>query len=533
MAAALLLLRPHLAVAQVSVLTHHMDNLRTGWNNQETELTTGNVGGGGFGLRQTVAVDEQVNAQPLIVPGVALPGQGTHTVIYVATENNTVYAIDAGTGAVLLSQNLGAPMPSSAIPPSGCDKGGDVIGIDSTPVIDPQAGVLYVITYTQENAAPVYRLHALSITTLADIVPSQVIAATVDLANGKPANFNAASTRQRPALLLANNTIYAGFGSFCDHFQTGTRGWVLGWQGGTLAPLTTDALINRQYKAPRRFFLSSIWMSGAGLAADQAGDIYAVTGNSDNSGSTYDSKINPAESVLRLAPDLSTLLDFFTPGGPTYGEPELDMHDLDFGAGGIMLLPTQKNGAVPNLAVAAGKVGTMYLLNQASLGGYAPNGPDNVVGEFQIGSCFCAASYFVGADGVARVVSSGGHHMIVWRLRTSPDTRLAEESRSGTVPTGPDIGFFTSVSSNGTQAGSAIIWAVARPNRSGSLNLTLLAYNAANSETLFSGTAGVWSTGGANANTVPVVANGHVYVGGYKSLSIFGFDTAAPSAARK
>jgi len=519
-AVALLLHVTRPAVAQVSVLTHHFDNARTGWNAQETALNAQTVGNGGFGLLHAVAVDDQLNAQPLIVPGVNVQGQGVHDVAYLATENNTIYAVDAESGAILLSRNLGAPVPASKIADGTCNKTSGVVGIDSTPVIDASAGLLYVVTYTEENNAPIYRVHALNITTLADTVASVIVSARGMLVNNKNYKFDATVSRQRPALLLANNIVYAAFGSFCDHDQQTTRGWILGWNGGTLAPLASSMLDNLLVRVPQRRYLTSIWMSGNGPAADPQGNIYVVTGNSDRSGTTYDPQNNPAESVLRLSPDLATIEDYFTPGG-RYGEPLLDMHDRDFGAGGVVLLPPQA-GNIPNLAVALGKIGTMYLLNQQQLGGYVPNGPDNDVASVKAGGCWCGTSYFTGPDGAGRIVTSGATNEIIWRVRTSNRTGLIKESEAATVPTGPAEGFFTSVSSNGTQAGSAIVWAVARPNRTGALTMTLLAYNAADSTTLFSGAAGAWSSNAANANVVPVVANGYVYVGTYKQLGIFG-----------
>ncbi len=266
-------------------------------------------------------------------------------------------------------------------------------------------------------------------------------------------------------------------------------------------------------------------MSGNGPAADPAGDVYFVTGNTDRSGTSYDSHLNLAESVVKLSPGLELTDDFFTPGGPAVGEPVLDQNDYDFGAGGVLLLPPQ-SGAFPNLAVAAGKVGVMYLLNRDALGGYVPSGPDNDVGHVQIGPCWCGKSYFTGPDAIGRVVSSGGSNVIVWRVQTSPQTALTQESMSATVPSGQDQGFLTSVSSNGTTSGSAIIWAVARPNRFGVQNVTLLAYDASNSSTLFSGVAGSWPYLRPNANIVPVVANGRVYVASYKQLAIFGLGHA-------
>ncbi len=508
------------SAAQVSVLTHHYDNARTGWNANETALNAQTVADGGFGLRHTVSVDQQLNAQPLIVPGVNLQGQGVHDVAYLATENNTVYAVDAESGAMLLSRNLGTPVPASEIVGGTCDKTSGVVGIDSTPVIDAQAGLLYVVTYTEENNAPTYRLHALNITTLADGVASVIVSASGELVNNTSYQFNAAVSRQRPALLFANSTIYAAFGSFCDHDQSTTRGWMLGWQAGTLTPVPSSMLNNKLVQVPQLRYLTSIWMSGNGPAADAQGNVYVVTGNSDRSGTTYDPVNNPAESVLRLSADLSAIEDYFTPGG-RHGEPLLDIHDRDFGAGGVLLLPPQP-GAVPNLAVALGKIGTMYLLNQQQLGGYVPNGPDNVVASVKAGGCWCGESYFTGADGAGRVVTSGGANEIIWRVRTQPTTGLVKESEAAPVPTGGGEGFFSSVSSNGTQSGSAVVWAVARPNRTGALTLTLLAYNGADSTNLFSGAAGVWSSNAANANVVPVVANGYVYVGSYKAMEIFG-----------
>ncbi len=221
------------AVAQMSVLTYHYDNLRTGWNSSETILTPATVRNSGLALQQTVPLDEQVDAQPLLVPGVAVKGQGTHDVVYVVTENNTVYAIDAASGSILLSQNLGTPVPKSALVGGTCSNNSVVLGIASTPVIDPSSGTLYAITYTEESGAAVYRIHALDITTLADTVPSVVIAASHDLADHSIIySFQAAVSRQRPALLLSNGTVYAGFGSFCDHNHSVSRGWVLGWHTG-------------------------------------------------------------------------------------------------------------------------------------------------------------------------------------------------------------------------------------------------------------------------------------------------------------
>ena len=115
-------------------------------------------------------------------------------------------------------------------------------------------------------------------------MPSVVISASHTLTNGALFAFNATYQRQRPALLESNGNVYAGFGSFCDYAGSNSRGWLLGWQSGNLTPLPANRLNDMLFTSPDTFFLSSIWMSGYGLAADSSGNIYFVTGNSDYSG---------------------------------------------------------------------------------------------------------------------------------------------------------------------------------------------------------------------------------------------------------
>lgn len=514
------------AAAPIAVTTHHNDALRTGWNAGETILTPSSVGGGGFKLLRTVPLDDQVDAAPLIVPGQAIAGQGTHDVAYVVTENDTIYAIDVATGAVLLTANFGTPVPRASLPGT-CNTTAQHVGINSTPVIDLATRTLYLIAFTIDGKNIQYRIHALDLSTLADRVPPPVIAAKQRLIDGSTLAFLAGGDRQRSALLLSQGAVYAGFGSFCDIKSDLGRGWVMRWQTGSLASLRPAELLDRLASAPNDVFLSAVWMSGSGLAADPQGHVYFVTGNSDQSGTTYNSKTNLAESAVKLSPHLDTVKDFFTP----FDVATLDMGDLDFGAGGALLLPPQP-GAVPNLAVAAGKDGQMYVMNRDKLGGYTPGGPDQVLQTVQIGPCWCGQSFFMGADGIGRVVSSGGSNVIVWKVQTSPTVALVQESTSAAVASRHNHGFFTTISSNGTSAGSAIVWAAAGPVDAKSATITLYAFDASSgSRTLFSAVAGNWPNPLAAANTVPVVANGQVFVASYKQLAIFGLGTAAPGAA--
>ncbi len=513
----------------INVTTQHYDNLRTGWNSNEAVLTPSTVAGGSFQLQYTVVLDGQVDAQPLLVTSQIING-GTHDVLYVATENNSVYAVDAASGAILLSQNLGTPVPISALP-GKCNNNSNTVGINGTPVIDAVAGILYVITYTLESSHPVYRLHALHIDTLQDSVPSMLISASATLTNGQTYNFTPGSSRQRAALLLANGNVYAGFASFCDFNANISRGWVLGWQTGTLTPLAANKLTNTLAKTPDSFFLSSIWMSGSGLASSAAGDIYFVTGNTDYNGKEYNDITNIAESAVQLSADLSTVKSIFTPGGATDGHSALDKSDLDFGSGGLLLLPPQAVSS-NNLAVAAGKVGIMYLLNADNLRNNATTVTGKAMGQVNIGGCWCEESYFTGHDGFGRVVSSGSDDVVVWKVEGGTKVHLVKLATSSVVANGQDPGFFTTVSSNGTGASTAVIWAVSRPVNSTPANVQLYAFDE-DGHQLFSGVAGTWPNTTGNANIVPVVANGKVYVASYAQLSIYGLGagTAAVSPA--
>ena len=502
-----------------NVTTHHYDNLRTGWNSTETALTPAKVGGALFQLQEQIALDAQVDTQPLLLTAQTING-ATHDLLYVATENNTVYALDAASGAVLMTRNLGTPVPISALP-GGCGNNSNIVGINGTPVIDTVAGILYVIAYTYESNHAVYRLHALNVDTLVDTVTPALISASSTLNNGQGYDFNPAANRQRAGLLLANGNVYAGFASFCDINANLSRGWVLGWQTGTLTPLLNGKLNNTHAASPDSFFLSSVWMSGSGLASSAAGNIYFVTGNSDYSGRTYNHITNLSESAVEMSADLSTVNSLFTPGSAADGHVVLDEEDLDYGSGGLMLLPPQAVSA-SNLAVAAGKVGILYLLNADNLGNGAATATGLPISQTNIGGgCWCVESYFTGSDGLGRVVSSGGNGLTVWKVVGGTKVHLAK-GVSATIPVSvQDPGFFTSVSTNGTAANSVVIWAVGRPVDSSPANVTLYAFNGAGKQ-LFSGIAGTWPNIGGNANIVPVVANGRVYVASYEQLSIYG-----------
>ena len=518
------------AAKPVDILTYHFDNLRTGWNQGEKTLTPGKVKGKKFQIIASTALDDQVDAQPLILGSQSVNGNSAREVVYIATESNTIYAIDGNTGAVLLSKNFGAPVLRSSLP-GQCTNGGPNLGINATPTIDPATHTIYFITYTQESHQPVYRIHAVDPATLTDTIAPVVISASAKLSDGTTFNFNPHESRNRAALLLNNGNLYAGFASFCDYDADKSRGWVLGWNQATLAPLPANILTDTLATSSDDFFLSSIWMSGFGLAGSVAGDVYFITGNSDYAGDSYNKKTNIAESVVQMPSDLSKVKHLYTPIGGPDGWEALDQADLDFGAGGIMLLPPQA-GAATNLAIATGKVGITYIFNADDISNGKKKGGEPL-NQVNSDSCWCGPSYFKDSDGVGRVVTSGGQNVKVWKVDTSgANPTLDFVNQPGQVEGGVFFpGFFTSVSSNGTKAGSAIVWAVGRPTDFSQEILKLHAFDPDKGTELFSAVTGSWVNSFGDSNTVPVAANGKVYVATVQSLAIWGIASAGAKPA--
>jgi len=257
-------------------------------------------------------------------------------------------------------------------------------------------------------------------------------------------------------------------------------------------------------------------MSGYGIAGSGT-QVYFSTGNSDPAGTTYDGTTNIQESVVRLNGDLS-FVGTFTPTNVAV----LDQDDNDLGSGGVMLLPPQ-SGSFPDLAVTGGKDGRLFLLNRDAMQSSGFNSAA-ALDTHQLSGCWCGPSFFTGSDGISRVVTSSGSALNTWQLQLSPSPKLVPEG-TATIPTSSqDPGFFTVVSSNGTNAGTGIIWAVGRPATT--TTVTLYAFAATVSggtyQLLFSSPAGSWPYTQGNANIVPVVANGKVYVASYQALTIFG-----------
>src|ERR1700722_4145802 len=547
------------AVAQTSppkgaVLTWHDDNLRTGWQQQETILSTSTIGS--LGISHSVGLADQVDAQPLVIPGFI----NGHDIVFVADESNNVYQIDANTGAILRQVNLGARVPK----PLNCGNGPPNAGITGTPVIDWASQTLFLIAYVNVNGAtPTYFLHALNLNTLADKVTPLTVAASHPQTDGVAFTFNATNQRQRAALLFANGKIYAAFSSFCDfrgnsNNPTGhsSRGWLLGWAWNgttTLTALGANQLDDRQPTSATNFRLDSIWMAGAGPASDESGNLIFSTGNSDLGASTstwtdttpcsgtatgtVPTNVpcsNIQESVVKLKGDLTGITGLFSPnahyGSFSPNTLQMDKVDNDLGSGGVLLMP-QRGSAF--FAAIAGKDGRLFLFDRSGTG-------LKFLQLYQGSGCWCAPSYFAGADGFPHLVTSQGNSLQTFHL---PSTSLSPVGKSTISSSGQDPGFFTPVSCNGNGAfgnctNTPIIWAVSHPVSNTSTGVNLYAFSGSaptgSLPLLFGPTkVGSWPNIPGDANIVPTVANGLVYIASSKLLTILkeGGTGALPLAA--
>src|SRR6202795_208766 len=348
--------------AQQPFLTSRADISRSGANINETLLTPTNVSKNSFGRLFSFPVDYYVMAQPLYVPNVNIPGQGTHNVVYVVTEMDSVYAIDADTGTQLWYASMlnGGTTASGIYLPCGHGPGFLQEGITSTPVIDPATNTIYLVAKTLLDTTVRHHLHALDITTGSEQAGSPVLITATSTSNAGHVNvFDSKHQKNRPGLLLLNGILYLGFGSnYCNDGDA--TGWVLSYDAASLSQLAV-------FNASPDHGLASIWQAGNGLAADAAGNIFVETAETGapydvpNGGQTF------CNSVLKLAPNL-TVADYFTPWSVAY----LNAHDLDLSSTGELILPDQ-DGPYPHELIASGKQGIVYVLNRDSLGMFSTN----------------------------------------------------------------------------------------------------------------------------------------------------------------
>src|SRR5215471_490282 len=498
-----------------AVLTQHNDSSRTGANLNETFLTTSNVRPGSFGKLFSRPVDGYIYAQPLYAPAVNIPQIGVRNVVYVATEHNSVYCYDADDPAAqnpIWQVSLGNPVPSSDISEEYTDLTPE-IGITSTPVIDPAIGTLYVVAKSKDSAGYHQQLHALDIATGSERSGSPVeIAATAqgegDGSVGGVISFNQLMQLNRPGLLLKNGNIYIAFGSHGDYDPY--HGWVIAYNAATLAQV---AVYNTTPDGGR----GSVWQSGQGLVGADDGSIYLVTGNgtcdsADNCGR------NLGESFIKLSSGL-TPLDWFTPDNRLF----LDGEDLDVGSGGPVLIPGT------NILAAAGKDGILRVVDGSNMGKFNIDVDQNI-------QEFAATAYaFLGspiywnspANGPSIYVWGAGDNLKAFQFNGVDFQRSPVSQGSIVTPVGLPNTAPLSLSSNGNQGGSGILWALCPTSANfGPPPAVLRAFDASDlSVELWNSNlnAARDSVGMFAKFCPPTVAGGKVYVATFSGqLSVYG-----------
>jgi len=492
------------------MVTFHGDPTRQGVSN-ETLLTTSNVNSGHFGKLFSRGVDGFVVAQPLYVPGVTIPGMGKHNVVYVATQHDSIYAFDADnpTSAAPLWQvsfiNPAAGITTVPISEQLCPGTGyNEMGILGTPVIDLATRTLYVSVKTREVTGSTvnyfHRVHALNISTGQEKFNGPVtISASFVAPNGHEIDFSPLPQCQRPGLLLLNDILYVAYGSNgCD---LRAHGWVFAFDAGaTSGTLRQLAYFNT---SPDETYGSSIWQSGTGPAADADGNLFFATANGQFTPDDGDF----GDTILKLNFNGTVFnwLDYFAP----YDQENMRDQDLDLGSGGVILLPDQP-GKRPHLLVAAGKTGTIYVVDRDDMGKFNPNDDSLIVQSLPgaIGPFFSSpvywnnTVYFLGYNDAIKgfALSSG---------MLSPTPTVVSKKI-------PVIGI-PSISANGSNNG--ILWIVRNP--SGPM---LSAFNASNLLELYNSTmVSGRDTLSAPAHFIaPTISKGKVYVGTQTQLVAYG-----------
>src|SRR4051812_14927098 len=497
------------AFAQVNVLTNKYSNSRLGANTAESLLALSSVNSSQFGKLFTFNVDGYVQAQPLYMSNVTING-GTHNVVFVVTMHDSVYALDADTGAPFwqvsfINTATGITTVPMAVQGCGNITKFNEVGILSTPVIDATSGTIYVVAKTQETVGTTnnyyFRLHALDIATGAEKSGGP----TVISATSGALSLNSKAELQRPALLLTNGTLYIAFGSNgCD---LSGRGWLLAYDASSLQQL--GAMVTQ----PDGSYGSAIWQGGTGPAADGSGNIYLSTANGEfNFGTNFP---DLGDSVLKLNfnAGIFTVADYFTP----YDESVLSSQDFDLGSGAVSILPDQ-TGRYKHLLATGSKRGDVYLLDADNLGQF--NMVDNSqIPQYMAGALskynFSSPNYWT--DGVNQYVYYLAHNdfLKAYTLNNGAlsATPIAQTSSKLTTVGLPEI------SANNTTNG--IVWIVRSIN-----GVPLLsAYDATKLFLLYD--SGMAANGRDSLGTVPhfappTIANGHVYAGTQTQLVAYG-----------
>jgi hypothetical protein len=511
--------------AYAGLYTNKNDNSRSGQNLQETILTPSNVVVSKFGKIFSFPTDGHVLAQSLYVANVNIPSPlngsaGYHNVLYIGTNNDSVYAYDADgkVPAGPLWHDSFIDPPSIIPVPGTCVNWTSQEGIMATPVIDPTTNTMYVVVRTLEETTGgctgnyVQRLHALDITTGEEKFGGPVVIQGSVPGTGAGGvdgvvSYSPQWENVRPGLLLSqsasekDSVVYVAAASLNDTLPY--HGWLMGYDSKTLDLKYLNCTSPDGEGA-------GIWQMGAGLTADANGNLYVQTGNG-----TFDDVNDYGETVEKFTPNNGqlTLSDSYTPEN----FPLLNQQDWDVSAAGLLLLPDQP-GNYPHEMVGGGKEGTIYVMDRDNLGGYSPNGNNIVqyiVGAIkastpgQVHGMWGAPSYF---QGNVYIVGKGDYA----KMFTLNNGLLPTTATSiGTVSMEGETAL---ISANGADNG--IVWILQYEAS------TLWAFNPSNL------TEEYYDTNqdpkrdkignGALTRAIPTIANGRIYVPAYGSVLVYG-----------
>jgi len=500
--------------ATTDVLTYHNDIARTGQNLTESILTTSNVTSATFGKIGFYPVDGRVDAQPMYASNVAVPGKGTHNVLIIPTEHDSVYAFDADSGSILWQTSMlaGGETPSD---PRNCGQVSPEIGVTATPVIDRTRGpngAVYVVAMSKNGSTYHQRLHALDLALGTELFggPVEVQASypgTGDNTNGTDVIFDPAQYKERVGLLLMNGMVYTGWASHCD-IQPYT-GWIVAYDASSL--LQTGVL-----NVVPNGGQGALWASGAGLAADNSGNIYFLDANGDfdtsMNASGFPSNGDFGNAFIKLSTSGGlAVADYFE----MFTQQQENSTDTDLGSGGALVLPDLSDGAgqTVHLAVGAGKDTNIYLVNRDAMGKFNPNS-NNIYQELAgalPGGVYSMPAYFNSTVYYGAV----GNPI---KAFTIANAKLSTAPAFQTSNTFAYPGATPSVSANGTS--NAIVWAVENTNPA-----VLHAYSATNLNELYNSNqapGGRDQFGAGNKFITPTIVNGKVFVGTPNGVAVFG-----------
>jgi hypothetical protein len=531
-----ILLLPAALRAQ-NVTTQHYDTSRSGSYPTETQLTPSTVTPSTFSRLFTQSVDGQIYAQPLYMQNVNIGGT-THNVVFVATENDTVYAFDADTNggtnasplwkASMLTSAHGAASGATAIPQGDLSTTDitPIIGITGTPVIDPSTNTIYLVSASKESGSYFQRLHALDITSGAEkfggpVLLSGTVSGNGNGSSGGKLNFDQEWHNNRAGLLLLNGIVYIAFGSHGDNGPW--HGWILAYNAATLKQTSV-------WCSSANGIGAGIWMGGSGIAADNlnptgnspGGRLFVATGNGTfDATKPYSNTMDYGDSIVRLHLNngVMTVADDFSP----LNQAALNNADEDVASGGVLILPDQSGNHTHEL-FQTGKEGRFYIVDRDNMGGYSTSS-DNIAQEIPVNG---GSGSFPIAAGIWGMPAFFNNTMYIWgkndNLKTFPiSSGKFTTSASSTGPNSVGFPSPTPVISSNSGA-NPIVWSLETDNFSSGTNAVLRATDATNiGNTLYDSSAkSSDNVGGAVKFNVPTVAHGKVYVGASNQLSIYG-----------